>query len=185
LSSYQTGLIEQPSANPLLSLGETCWFAIQTRPRFEKKVASQLEEKGIGVFLPLVSTRRQWSDRKQTVHLPLFPGYVFVRVASSLDTRILVLRTNGVHGFVCVRGGGSPIPEDEIRGVQSLIENRISVMPHPFLNVGQKVRIRGGSLDGVTGILTAVNGDQSLVLSVDLIQRSVAMRITGFDVQPI
>jgi transcription antitermination factor NusG len=169
---------------PLSSISsEASWFAIQTRPRFEKKVALELQEKGLHSFVPLQVVKRQWSDRKQLVSLPLFPSYTFVRIAADLDTRVAVLRTHGVNSFVGVRGIGTPIPDCEIEAVQALLAAKVPFKPHPYLNVGQTVRIRGGALDGVKGILTKVNGDQSLIISVELIQRSVAMRVTGYQVE--
>ncbi len=161
------------------------WFAIQTRPRYEKKVTAELHEKGIQTFLPLNSAVHQWSDRRRVVHLPLFPGYVFVRIARSLSERIAVLRTNGVASFVGVRNMGVPIPDSEIDAVRAVVEERIPFEPYPYLKIGQRVCIRGGCLDGVSGVLTAVNGDQSLIISVNLIQRSIAMRIEGYRVEAI
>jgi transcription antitermination factor NusG len=163
---------------------EKSWFAIQTRPKFEKKVAFELQEKGVESFLPLHSVKHQWSDRRQNVSLPLFSGYTFVRIAPAQGPRIAVLRTNGVINFVGARGIGTPIPDGEIEAVQMLLAGRVSFTLHPYLKVGQSVRIRGGALDGIKGILTKVNGDQSLVISVGLIQRSVAMRVTGYDIEP-
>jgi transcription antitermination factor NusG len=177
-------------ANDLLSARvnavsqETLWFAVQTRPRFEKKISVQLAEKGIHAFVPLYQVKRQWSDRKQLVSSPLFPCYVFVRIAAAQDVRVAVLRTNGVTGFVGAHGIGTPIPDSEIDAVKTILEQRIPFQPHPHFQVGQSVRIRGGALDGIKGILTKVNGDQSLVISVELIQRSVAMRVIGFEVEP-
>ena len=161
------------------------WFAVQTRPRHEKKVSAELQEKGINAFLPVVSTTKQWSDRRRLVEQPLFSQYVFVRIARNLNTRVSVLRTNGVTNFVGSRGIGAPIPDQEIERVQRVVAQGASVSPHPFLNVGNRVRIRGGALDGLQGILTAVNNDQTLVLSVQLIQRSLAIRIAGFAVEPV
>jgi transcription antitermination factor NusG len=180
----------QPVVSELLSISldpvqiETSWFAVQTRPKFEKKVASELEEKGVQSFLPLHSVKRQWSDRRQSVSLPLFPGYTFVRIAPALGARITVLRTNGVINFVGPRGIGTPIPDGEIEAVQTLLNQRVPFAFHPYLKIGQSVRIRGGALDGIKGILTKVNGDQSLIISVELIQRSVAMRVAGYDIEP-
>ncbi len=116
--------------------------------------------------------------------MPLFPQYVFVRIAQTLQTRVAVLRTNGVTNFVGTRGIGVPIPDEQIERVQTVVARGIPVAPHSFLNVGKRIRIRGGSLDGLQGILTAVNGDQTLVVSVELIQRSIAIRIAGFSVEP-
>jgi len=164
---------------------ETFWFAVRTRPRFEKKVAHELQEKGIESFLPLHSVRHQWSDRKQTVSLPLFPGYGFVRITPDQSTRIRVLRANGVIGFVGASHIGTPIPDYEIEAIRELIKQKIPLGLHPYIRVGQTVRIVGGSLDGIQGILTKVNGDQSLIISVELIQRSVAMRVTGYEIEPV
>jgi transcription antitermination factor NusG len=167
-------------------LVEECrWFAIHTRPRYEKKVTAELQQKGIRAFLPLNAAMHQWSDRRRLVHVPLFPGYVFVRVSSLPMHRISVLRTNGVLSFVGARSVGVPIPDCEIDAVRAVLEGRTSLNPHPYLRIGQRVRICGGSLDGLTGVLTTVNGDQSLVISVNLIQRSIAMRVQGLRVEAI
>jgi transcription elongation factor/antiterminator RfaH len=179
----------QPNINDLLLADERsedlcAWFAVQTRPRHEKKVSSELQEKGVKAFLPLISATRQWSDRRRIVKIPLFPQYVFVHIEQTTNARIPVLRTSGVTNFVGMRGVGTPIPADQIERVQHVVTQEISVTPHAFLNVGKRVRIRGGSLDGLQGILTAVNGDQTLVVSVDLIQRSLAIRIKGYAVDP-
>jgi transcription antitermination factor NusG len=163
---------------------EKSWFAIHTRPRYEKKVALELQEKGIHTFLPLSSVKRQWSDRKQVISLPLFPGYTFVQIPAVHEARIPVLRTNGVNSFVGPRGVGTPIADVEIHAIQTLLEREISFKVYPYLNVGQTVRIRGGCLDGMKGILTKINGDDSLVISVELIQRSIAMRVAGYEIEP-
>jgi transcription antitermination factor NusG len=175
---------EPSNANPGSELEAPAWFAVQTRPRHEKKVSAELREKGVSAFLPLVSSTRQWSDRSRVVEMPLFPQYVFVRIAQTLDTRVSVLRTNGVTSFVGTRGIGVPIPDEQMERVQTVVARGIPVTPHSFLNVGSRIRIRGGALDGLQGILIAVNGDQTLVVSVELIQRSIAIRIAGFSIEP-
>jgi len=168
-----------------LERGQSSWFAIQTRPRYEKKVAVALQEKGVNTFLPLSSATHQWSDRRRLVQLPLFSGYVFVRISLSLGARVSVLQTNGVVSFVGVRNMGIPIPDCEIEALQSVLEGGTAFEPYPHLNIGQRVRICGGCLDGVEGVLVAVNGERSLIVSVNLIQRSIAMRIDGYKVEPI
>jgi transcription antitermination factor NusG len=170
-------------ASQLAGAGE--WFALQTKPRHEKKAALELEEKDVEVFLPLHNAVHQWSDRNQEVQLPLFPNYVFVRIGGSLRERTVVLRTNGVRSFVGMRGTGTSVPDEEIEAIQRILTKKVPFTNYPFLNVGQKVRIRGGSLDGVQGILTAVSNDRSLVVSVECIQRSIAIRIDGYRVDPI
>ncbi len=157
---------------------------MNTRPRYEKKVADALKIRDVNVFLPLFAENHRWSDRRKIIHIPLFAGYVFVRLDSTPESRIPVLRIPGVMGFVGVRGAGVPIPDDQIDAVRTLLAHNIAMTPHMFLQVGKRVRIRGGSLDGLRGILLAKNGDLSLVISVDSIQRSVEIRVTGYDVVP-
>jgi transcriptional antiterminator RfaH len=161
------------------------WFAIQTWPRYEKKVAVEFESKKIEVFLPLLSSKRKWSDRNTIVQLPLFPSYVFVRIDQSTNARVGVLRTNGVTGFVGVRGIGISIPQVQIESVRSLLASDVMFQPHPHLTVGKRVRIRGGSLDGVEGTLLEKKSDLSLLVSIQLIQRALAIRVAGFRVEPI
>jgi transcription antitermination factor NusG len=159
------------------------WFAVQTWPRYEKKVANECHTKNINSFLPLVPSKRQWSDRVRTVHLPLFPSYLFVRISETVEARIPVLRTTGVMKFVGDRGMGIPIPDSEIESVRLLLSRGIPFEAHPFLSVGQRVRIRGGSLDSVEGILQAKNDDFSLVVSIHIIQRSLSVRVAGYQVE--
>jgi transcription antitermination factor NusG len=159
------------------------WYAIQTWPRFEKKVAAEFQRKDVEAFLPLFSSKRQWSDRRCVVQLPLFPGYVFVRIAPGPSARIPILRTNGVTSFVGVRGIGIPIQNSEIDSVRLLLDRGVAFQQHPFLNLGQRVRVRGGSLDSVEGILLAKNDDLSLVVSIEIIKRSISIRISGYQVE--
>ncbi len=164
---------------------EPRWYAIQTRPRHEKKAVAQLLEKQVETFLPLVSEVHRWSDRRKTLQLPLFPGYAFVRLASTGENCLQVLRTSGVLGFVGVRGKGLPIPDKQVENIRTLLRHDLPCALYPFLRAGQKVRVCGGALNGIEGILVALNADRSLVISIDLIQRSVVIRIKGFNVQPI
>ena len=161
------------------------WFAIQTWPQYEKKVATEFQRKDVQVFLPLLSSKRKWSDRYTTVHMPLFPNYVFVRIDESSNARIGVLRTNGVTGFVGVRGKGVSIPEAQIESVRLLVASGVPFQHHPLLAIGKRVRVRGGSLDGVEGTLLAKNDDLSLLVSIQIIQRSLAIRVDGYRIEPI
>jgi len=164
---------------------DAAWFALQTRSRTEKKVASQLGTKGVETFLPLVTEVHRWSDRQQSVHQPLFPGYVFVRIAESSRLRLSILNTMGVCGFVGIQGVGLPIPDKEIRDIRTIVANPASFAPYPFLRAGQRVRVRGGCLDGIEGTLVSANSDRSVVVSVELVRRAVAVRINGYDVELI
>ena len=107
----------QPVINTGLVCPDARWYAVQTVPRHEKKVSSELAAKDIGCFLPTVSKLRQWSDRKQIIVEPLFAGYVFARLVTDSTARIALLRTSGVVGLVGVRGVGIPIPETEINSI--------------------------------------------------------------------
>jgi transcription antitermination factor NusG len=171
---------KQKGAFESLSVEE--WCAIQTRPRHERVVTRTLENAGIETFLPVFSQLRTWSDRRKLIDFPLFPGYIFARSNWSIDARIRVFQTVGVVGFVGPCREATPIPIEQIDAVRSLMQARADYCPHPYLTVGQKVRIRSGALQGLQGILVRVANDHSLVVSVDLIHRSVAIRIDGYEV---
>src|ERR1035438_6528505 len=160
------------------------WYGLQTRPRHEKIVAHRLEERGVTAFLPLISEEHRWSDRKKTVQVPLFSCYVFAKFAPNRSERLRVLRVDGVFGLVGDKGEGAPIPDGQIDAVRSLVETELPWSAHPFLKIGQRVRIRSGALDGMEGILLSRNGDQTLVISIDAIQRSLAVRVEGYEVEP-
>ena len=166
-----------------LSAAVTQWFAIQTRSRHEKKVNSHLQDQGIQSFLPLYGELHRWSDRQQLVHQPLFTGYLFVHIDNSTPVRKAVLSTPGVCWFVGNTGMGLPIPDKQIEDVQTILSSTVHCTPFPFLRVGQRVRIRGGCLDGVEGILVSKGSDRNVVVSVDLVRRSLAVNITGYDLE--
>ena len=167
-----------PVADPL-------WYAVHTRSRHEKFVVNQLERRGIKTFLPLISEVHSWSDRRKVVQLPLFSCYAFVHMRLLPELWYTVTRTNGVLGFVGARGEGIPIPERQIGSLRALLASDVPYTLSPFLQVGQRVRIRGGALDGIEGLLTARNGDRTLVISVEPIQRSIAVRIDQYQVEAI
>ncbi len=159
------------------------WYALQVRPRFEKMVASTLLSKGYEGFLPLYRNRSRWSDRIKEVDLPLFPGYLFCRF--DINKRLPILVTPGVMQVVGV--GKSPYPVDnaEIEALQSIVISGLQAEPRSYLNIGEKVRIEIGPLAGVEGILLALKGSSKLVVSVSLLQRSVAVTIDDSWVVPV
>jgi transcription antitermination factor NusG len=161
------------------------WYAVCSRSRHEKIAATALANSGVITFLPLVSEMRSWSDRRKLVEVPLFPGYLFVRIPNSAEARLCVLKISGVVQFVGNRTGVVPIEDKEINDVRMVLEQKISCSPYPFLNVGQRVRIRGGSLDGVEGVLVKRASTSKLVISVELIQRSLALEVHNFDIEAI
>jgi transcription antitermination factor NusG len=176
---------ESPKTSPIAAPGIEHWYAVHTRARHERVVVQRLREQGVNTFLPLVTEVHRWSDRRKSVELPLFGCYVFVKLAPTGEDRLRVLRIDGVFRFVGARGLGTPIAESQIEAVRTLVGQQVPWSAHPFLQIGQRVRVRGGSLDGVEGILLARNDDNTLVVSIDAIQRSLAVRIEGYDVEPI
>jgi transcription antitermination factor NusG len=159
------------------------WFAIETRIRFEKKVASQLTSKGFQVFLPLLTEHHQWSDRQKAITFPIFPGYAFVCLDQSKDSSRAVLRTAGLIRFVSFGGIVSPIPQKQIEDLRLLLQEKSPIALHPFIQVGQRVRIRSGCLQGLEGILLH-HEKEKLIISIQSIQRSVAVEIRGYELEP-
>ena len=117
------------------------------------------------------------------MQVPLFGCYVFAKFRPNRAERLRALRVDGVFGLVGARGEGTPIPDAQIDTVRSLVETELPWSSHPFLKIGQRVRIRSGSLDGMEGILVSRNGDQTLVISIEAIQRSLAVRVEGYEVE--
>jgi transcriptional antiterminator NusG len=161
------------------------WYALHTRAKHEKMVTLRLAERGVETFLPLVTEVRRWSDRKKSIELPLFGCYVFAKFASNRAERLRVLRVDGVLNLVGARGEGASIPDGQIDSVRALVSGELPWSSHPFLEIGQRVRIRSGALNGIEGILVARNGDRTLVISVNAIQRSLAVRVEGYEVEPL
>ena len=160
------------------------WYAIQTRYRFEKKVTAHLQRKGIETFLPVLEEIHRWSDREKRVDTVLFSGYTFARFSRASGSRLDLLRTAGVIGLIAFAGQIVPIPTKQIDNLQMLLSQKVPCSLHAFLKVGQRVRIRGGCLNGLEGILEE-RGEKNLVVSVESIQRSVAIRIEGYELEPV
>lgn len=158
------------------------WFALRVKSRCEKAVAESLKWKEYEEFLPLYRSRRRWSDRYQDVDLPLFPGYVFLRF--DIERRLPVLQ---IPGVVHVVGRGRvpvAVEEQEIAALQTLVASGLRLQPWPFIEVGHEVSLEEGPLRGVKGIVTAVKGNLQLVVSVTLLQRSVAVKVDRRWVRP-
>ena len=174
---------------PIESESETAnglhWYAVWSRSRHEKMVASALTDVGITTFLPLVTETHRWSDRRKSVDVPLFPGYVFVQIPNSAEAQLQVRKTSGVVQFVGNQQGAVPIQDKEINDVKTVLEQRVSCSPYPFLQLGQRVRICGGAFDGIEGVLIGRDSACKLVISIELIQRSLAVSIYNFDVEPV
>jgi transcription antitermination factor NusG len=161
------------------------WYAVHTRARHEKAVAQQLRDRGVTTFLPMFTEVHRWHDRRKTIELPLFGCYLFVKLMPRNDELQRVLRTGSVLALVGRQGVGTPIPDEQINALQILVKERLPCCSHPFLKTGQRVRIRGGALEGMEGIFLSRHGQSRLVISVDAMQRSLAIQVEGYDVEPI
>lgn len=175
--------IATPIAMPVIE--EQNWYALLTRARHEKVVAHRLTEMGVTSFLPVVTELRKWSDRKKLVEFPLFSCYVFAKLTPTNEGRLKALRIDGVFGLVGKTGEGTPIPDEQMDAVRRIAEERLVWQSHPFLKIGQRVRIRSGALNGIEGILVGRSGESTLVVSIDAIQRSLSVRIDGYSVEPV
>lgn len=156
-----------------LSALEFPWFGIRTRSNFEKKAAAALASKGYPQYLPLYRVRRQWSDRVVETHLPLFPGYVFCRFDPKY--RLPILSAPGVVRIIGFGNELAAIPDDEIQAIRTILNSGNVAEPCPFLSDGQRVRITCGPMEGLEGILNKRKNDMRVVVSVTILQRSIAV----------
>ncbi|MHB8217450.1 MAG: transcription termination/antitermination protein NusG [Candidatus Sulfotelmatobacter sp.] len=161
---------------------EENWYALYTCPRHEKRVAQQIEQHRIACFLPIYRSVRRWKDRRKELELALFPGYVFVRIA--LPDRLRVLQLAGAVRFVSFNGHPVPLPNGEMESLMSGLSSGVRAEPHPYLQVGRRVRVRSGPLAGAQGILIRRKDRFRVVLSLDLIMRSVAVEVDESDIEP-
>jgi transcription antitermination factor NusG len=159
------------------------WYAAYTWANHEKRVRDQLEQRSVESFLPLYGTSRRWKDRSMRLQMPLFPGYVFVRMA--LVDRLRVLQVPSVVRLVGFNGHLSPLPDEEIEGLKKGLAGGVRAEPHPFLTIGRRVRIKSGPLEGRQGILLRRKGMLRVVLSINLIMRSIAVDMDVADVEPL
>jgi transcription antitermination factor NusG len=159
------------------------WFAVWTRSRQEKLAATMLEGLGVNHFLPLKSELRQWSDRKQAVSVPLFSGYLFVRIDPARESRLRILKTPGVAGLVGNHAGPVPIPDQQIDDVRAVLAARAECSVLPLFEEGDLVRVVRGPLSGVEGRLLRGNSTSRLVISIELIQKSLAVTVSRQDVE--
>jgi transcription antitermination factor NusG len=159
------------------------WYAVSVRPRHEKMVTRHLEHQGLNYFLPVYRSVRRWKDRRKELEMALFPGYVFVNL--SLRDRSGVLRAPGVLRFVTFQGQPAAIENSEIRALESSLSSGLRPQPHPYLCQGKRVRVKRGPLEGAEGIMIRRKERFRLVLSIDLIMRSVMIEVDEADVEPL
>jgi transcription antitermination factor NusG len=156
---------------------------LTVKPRHEKAASLNLRMRGVDEFVPLYRARHSWSDRIKTVELPLFPGYAFCRMDPS--RRLTVLNTPGIASIIGFGGQDATIPDEEIRAVRRIVDAGTPAQPWPYLCVGQRVVVRRGALEGLEGILVREKGPLRIVVTVELLQRSVAAEIDRDAVDPV
>ena len=159
------------------------WYALLTRHQHEKAVAFALSNKSHEVYLPLYRSIRRWRDRAKPVWFPLFPGYVFIR--EGLDRQLQILTTPGIIQIVGWGGRPAIVPRTQLDAVRRLIESRLAVETHPYLQCGDRVRVKTGPLMGLEGILTRKKGVARLVVSMEMLGRSAAVEIDVSNVERI
>ena len=159
------------------------WYVAYTSANHEKKAALEINRRGVETFLPVYQSVRRWSDRRVTIEKPLFPGYVFVRLA--LHNRLLVLQVPGVCKFVGFGGPPVALPDDQLNILRSGLDQLLRAEPHPYLTVGRRVRVRSGPFTGLEGILRRRKNRTRLIVSLDLIQRSMSVELEDSTVEPL
>jgi transcription antitermination factor NusG len=166
-----------------LSYWEPHWYAVYTHANREKGVAEFLSQRSVEHFLPVYQSVRQWKDRRVNLQLPLFPGYVFVRLA--LQDRVRVLQVPGVAKLVGFDGTPAALPPEEIDLLRISLKSGVRAEPHPFLTVGRRVRVKNGPLVGLFGMLWKRKNRAKFVVSVELIQRAMAIEMEESDLEPV
>jgi transcription antitermination factor NusG len=176
-------LVQNLALTSQLDYEQVHWYVVYTYPRHEKRVAERLEQAQVEYFLPLYRTTHLWADRRKGVELPLFPGYVFVRIA--LVHRLRVLETPSIVRFVGIGQYPTPMPENEVATLRRGLSRGAKVEPHPFLKIGERMRIKAGPFQGVEGVMIRSKNVVRVVLSIDLIMRSVAVEVEIADLEPV
>ncbi len=168
---------------PPVEYFEPRWYAAYTCANHEKCVTQQLQRRSVECLLPLYESVRRWKDRRVRLQVPVFPGYVFVRLA--LRDRLQVVETPGVVGLVSFDGHPAPVPDEEVETIRACLAGRCAMQPHPYVQQGQRVRVLSGPLEGLTGIVLRQKNCTRFVISFELLKRSVAVEIdiSDFDVR--
>jgi len=156
------------------------WYAAYTASRHEKTVAEHLRQREVECFLPLYETVHRWKNGRHRVQLPLFPSYVFVRMG--VRDRLRVLQVPGLVQLVTFQASPAALPDSEIETLRGALESGVLAQPYRYLNVGSKVEICRGPLQGMTGILLRHQGQFRVVISVEMIMRSIVVEVDGSDV---
>jgi len=162
------------------------WFAVHIKSKHEFKVSERLKTAGVEVFQPAVESLSRWKDRNKLIQIPLFPGYLFVNITGSHHDKLTVLKTKGVVRFLgTIPNEPEPVPEHQIYSLKKVIESKANIDLYPYLEKGQRVRIKNGPLAGVEGILVEKSGQHKLVLSVDILCQSTSVTIHASEIERI
>ncbi len=180
LEVVTTRILDSPSSC------EPCdeWLALHTRTRFERQICQQVKAKDFEAYVPVSRKRHRWSDRYQTVETPILPGYVFVRAVATPEDRLAILRTPGTYCFVAFNGVIARIPDRQINDLRRIESQNSPWSTYPYLKTGSRIRVQGGCLDGLEGIFICEQG-RKLVITIEPLQRSIAVDIDAYDVEPI
>jgi transcription antitermination factor NusG len=159
------------------------WYAVYTRHQHETSVMNRLAERGMETFLPMYTVVRRWKDRKKYISRPLFPCYVFLRFVPRQHFQVIT--TAGIVFILSMAGRPAPIPNKQIDAIRRTVESHLEVEPHPFLRCGDWIRVKSGPLRDVEGILIRRKASYRLVLSAELLEKSLAVEVDAFSVEPI
>jgi transcription antitermination factor NusG len=184
MSTFSQSMLSASRVQPLCDPAEISshfkWYAVQSRSRHEKRIHQFLQTNSICSFLPLYEAVHRWKDRRALVALPLFPGYLFVRIP--VEERLRVLTAPGVVRLLSANGHPIPVPDSEIDGLQNCVAKNARMEPHPYLTVGRRVLVKSGPFTDMEGILVRKKGQFRLVVSVNLIARSIALELDRSDI---
>lgn len=171
-----------PTPNPAPGSSHR-WYAVYTYPRHEKAVKDHLESKFVEAFLPTFVSESRWKDRRVRIHTPLFPGYVFTRI--NVSERSKVLAVPGVIRMLSFNGTPAPIDDSEIEAVKVCLERGVALEPYPFFQVGDRVRVRSGVLEGLEGLVSRCKSERRLIVPISLINQSVAIEVDVQLLEPL
>jgi transcription termination/antitermination protein NusG len=161
------------------------WYAVSTRSRQEKLATLTLKSLGIRNFLPLVEEERRWSDRRKVVEIPLFPGYLFVQIPRTVEAQLTVRKVPGIVNFVGSQNGPLAVPESELDSVRAVLSRGSGCSTCPFIQAGDRVRVVAGALVGIEGTFLRHGAQSKLIISVEMIQRSVSVNVAASDVESL
>ncbi len=189
---YREKIIDKPSNSYMMPSQITIfdkeegkrWYAIYTRSRHEKVVYELLKDKGLETFLPIRVYLSRWKDRKKKIESPLFPGYLFTRLNLSQDFT-KVVASKGVVKVLGTNGTPIPIPDVEVDSVKTLLKSGLKYDPYPYLRSRTRVVVINGPLQGITGKILERVGKYKLLISIELIKRSISVEIDVNDVEAL